>query len=523
MIHMNLRNKFLAVATSIFIVLGVFLILFIKTSLTNDLSRELQKRGITIAKHLAETSSNPILTENIVATRLLVIDTLKNEENIEYIYIIDQNNQITAHTLGKTFPAALTGVNQLSTGRQTRILPIMTEKGLVYDIAAPILKGELGAVHVGMSAAAIRKSVADITGFAVWIIVIITVVGCLGISLMTIFITRPLAQLEQGAEALGNGSLRQHIPVAGNDEIGRLAEAFNRMVDNLQRTTVSRDYVEDLNKKLESTVAERTRELSLANLQLKKEVAERRTAEEQVRVLNGELEQRVQERTAQLETSNKELESFCYSVSHDLRAPLRHINGFCQILDEDFKESLNDDAKAFLARIRKSSRHMGALIDDLLELSRVSRSEMYRENLNLTNMARAIVAQLSENEPARRVSVTIGEGLKADGDPRLLRLLLENLIGNAWKYTSKKENSRIEFNREPTARGMAFFIRDNGIGFDMTYVDTLFSPFQRLVRQDEYEGTGVGLATVQRVVDRHGGQVWAEGKEEAGATFYFIL
>jgi light-regulated signal transduction histidine kinase (bacteriophytochrome) len=229
-------------------------------------------------------------------------------------------------------------------------------------------------------------------------------------------------------------------------------------------------------------------------------------------------------RTLELQTANKELEAFCFSVSHDLRAPLRSIDGFSDVLLKEYQDKLDEQGQRYLQRVRSATLRMGQLIDDLLGLSRVTRTEMRREDVDLTAAAREVVIELRRLEPERNVEVTIAEGLAAQGDPQLLRQVLENLLGNAWKYTSKQAAARIEIGSCRGRNGRpAFFVRDNGAGFDMSYANKLFGVFQRLHSPSEFPGTGVGLATVQRIVQRHGGEVWAEGSVGLGATFYFTL
>jgi PAS domain S-box-containing protein len=248
-----------------------------------------------------------------------------------------------------------------------------------------------------------------------------------------------------------------------------------------------------------------------------------RQSEQRFRQLNEELERKVAARTAALDATNRELEAFSYSVSHDLRAPLRSIDGFSQALLEDYADKLDADGKGHLQRVRASTQRMGALIDDLLNLSRVTRGEMRSEPVDLTGMAQALAAELKKSAPDREVEFVIADGLSAQGDPRLLRIVIDNLLGNAWKYTSKHPRARIEFGFAQNNGHSAYFVRDDGAGFDMAYADKLFGAFQRLHRQAEFSGTGIGLATVQRIMHRHGGRVWAEGEVEKGATFYFTL
>jgi signal transduction histidine kinase len=235
------------------------------------------------------------------------------------------------------------------------------------------------------------------------------------------------------------------------------------------------------------------------------------------------LEQRVQERTGQLEAANQELEAFAYAVSHDLRAPLRGIDGFSQALLEDYGKKLDAEGQEYLQRVRAAAQRMGHLIDDLLKLSRLTRGELRRETVDLSALAQTIAAGLRSTHPERQVSFTIAQGLVVDGDARLLRVALENLLSNAWKFTSRHSEARIEFGVAQNDGRPAYFVRDDGAGFDMAYAGKLFGAFQRLHAAREFEGTGIGLATVQRIIHRHGGRIWAEGEVERGATFYFAL
>lgn len=238
---------------------------------------------------------------------------------------------------------------------------------------------------------------------------------------------------------------------------------------------------------------------------------------------HDELEHRVQERTTELKNTNRELEAFSYSVSHDLRAPLRAIDGFSQALLEDYSDKLDAGGQNHLQRVRLAAQRMSMLIDDLLNLSRVSRSEIHREKLDLSAVCKSIAEELQRGAPERNVTFVIAEGLMADGDSRLLRVAIENLLGNSWKYTSAHRSARIEFGLDQSNGRPAYFIRDDGAGFDPRYSERLFGAFQRLHGTNEFPGSGIGLATVQRIIRRHGGEIWAEGAVEHGATFYFTL
>jgi signal transduction histidine kinase len=280
----------------------------------------------------------------------------------------------------------------------------------------------------------------------------------------------PLARLTTAAQTVAAGNLNFRLGIVGSDEIGTLSRAFDQMTDQLQAS---------------------------------------RTA--------------LEEKTAQLVEVNRELESFSYSVSHDLRAPLRAIDGFGQRLLDSCRDKLDASAVHYLDRIRAGTRLMAQLIDDLLNLSRVSRTKLNIQPVNLSALAQRIAAEMQLGEPQRGVELSIVIDANVQGDERLIEIALRNLLGNAWKFTSKRDHARIEFGVTRQDGDTVFFVRDNGAGFDMAYADKLFAPFQRLHSAAEFPGTGIGLVTVQRILQRHGGRIWAEAAMGQGATFYFTF
>jgi signal transduction histidine kinase len=316
-------------------------------------------------------------------------------------------------------------------------------------------------------------------------------------------ISKPILEVTNIARLVIDHQDYSHRAVKhSKDEVGVLVDAFNQMLTQIQQREAA---------------------LQKANQALQLEIADHKSARAQVAALNETLEQRVAERTAELEAANRELESFCYSVSHDLRAPLRGIDGFTTILQESHGDKLDQQAKNYLQRVRAATQRMGHLIDDLLKLSRTVRSEMNPTTVNLSELAQSIANDLQETAPDRRATFSIAPDMIANADAALIRAVLENLLGNAWKFTGKRTEAQIEVGSTVTAGQTTYFVRDNGTGFDMKYADKLFGAFQRLHSISEFEGTGVGLANVQRIIRRHGGQVWADAKLDEGATFYFTL
>ncbi len=297
---------------------------------------------------------------------------------------------------------------------------------------------------------------------------------------------------------------------------------FQGIVCVAQDITKRKQAEEELRKAhdvLELRVHERTAKLEEANSLLMSEIAERKRAEEDIRNLNTDL----MRGKAELEVSNKELEAFSYSVAHDLRAPLRGIDGFCQAVWEDSRHTLDPTSQRYLQRAREASQRMAKQIDALLNLARLSRTELEVEAVDLTTLAQSVLTDLQSAEPERQVEWTVAEGLRAIGDTSLVRVALENLLGNAWKFTSQVESARIELGMSQHTSNPVYFVHDNGTGFDMAYADKLFMAFQRLHGLSEFPCLGIGLATVQRIIRLHNGRIWAESAVGDGATFFFTF
>ena len=314
-------------------------------------------------------------------------------------------------------------------------------------------------------------------------------------------ITRPIQRLVEETKEIGKGNLDYQIKTTDKGEIGELSRAFSDMTVNLKKTMVS-------------------------NERLAEEVESRKAAESKLRILNQTLEWRVKERTEKLEIANQELESFSYSVSHDLRAPLRHVHGFVELLNDHLQENTDEKSRHYLEVISNATKDMGQLIDDLLSFSRIGTTQIANKKVDLNTMINEVKTAYSSEMKGRNFNWNVAQLPAIKGDANMIRLVLSNLISNALKFTRLKDPVMIEIGSEPDAEFKDYVIihiKDNGAGFDMQYKDKLFGVFQRLHSQKDYEGTGIGLANVKRIIQRHGGRVWAHGTPGEGAEFYFTL
>lgn len=395
------------------------------------------------------------------------------------------------------FEPAMSPPTQLSSHRfESRRLSVVRQV---------VLDGEVvGAVLIESDLGEIDERVRRYVGIVALVSLASFFVALLVASRVQRTISGPILHLAETARVVSKDkdySMRARTEAGG--ELGQLTHTFNEMLTEIQKRDAE---LNQARGDLEQRVEARTAAL--------------RTSEEEVRRLNESLQRRAQE----LEAANQELAAFSYSVSHDLRSPLRSIDGFSLALIEDYADKLDSDGRGHLQRVRAAAQRMAQLIDDLLKLARITRADMSFRRVDLSALAGEVCDEVRARDPQRAVALAVQDGLAAEGDPRLLRVALENLISNAWKFTRHKPEARIEFgaNRDD-GRPAIFYVRDNGAGFDMTYAGKLFGAFQRLHGTQEFEGTGIGLATVARVIHRHGGRVWAEAAVGQGAAFFFTL
>jgi len=442
-----------------------------RQNLVRNLSAQAQIIGANSASAL--TFNDPKSAEN-------TLSALRSFPNVLSAGIMTADGRLFAHVPQNPTESVVT-VPTIPAGRSEVAVFHSDELVLVRSI---VLQDKVvGAVFIRSSLSELTHRLTRYVLIAAIVLFISLIVALLISSVYRRAVVRPIVSLAETARAVSeqkNYSLRAET-LSDGTEIGLLINAFNEMLQQIQ------------------------------------------TRDEALRKAHTELEQRVAERTYELLAANRELEAFSYSVSHDLRGPLETINGYTHILLSRHGPNLDEEGREYLRQIRAASRRMAELIDDLLNLSRVSTTAMHKQRVDLAALARQVMQDLRRRDPARKVDFIVAECPDADGDPRLVQIVLENLLRNSWKYTSSHSSARIEFGCERRGSGIVYFVRDDGAGFDPSHADRLFKPFQRLHSASEFPGTGIGLATVQRIIQRHGGDVWGESKVGRGATFFFTL
>lgn len=438
-----------------------------------------QELWIVRAKIMADTVQRFLLWDDRVLLREMLQNEVSGSPILEYAFIVKTGVPYVS-TLSQGIPAAHL---YRSAGRESTGISEFQDQNnnFIYDIMIDLGPAET-ALHLGLNRSAIDREMRPLLIMNMGISLVVIAIGVVMATILSRRTTREVDALAQAMRRYGEVSSAEEKTIhPESSEIAELIGSFKRIS------------------------------------------AAHRDAEQKILLLNAELEERVRDRTAQLTAANQELDAFAYSVSHDLRAPLRGIDGFSLALLEDFGETLNAEGKDYIRRIRAGCVRMGKLIDDLLYLSRLTRNRLQREEVDLSAIARQVAEELQQLDPSRAIEWVIAPKLVAFADPALMRAVFDNLLGNAWKFTAKQAHARIEVGYLMHGDDPVLFVKDNGAGFDMQYGDKLFKAFQRLHRAEEFEGTGIGLATVQRIIHRHGGSVWAQGEIGLGATFFFSL
>jgi signal transduction histidine kinase len=434
---------------------------------------------LTRANVLAEGLDNLISWDDRLGIKEMITDELKNSDTLSYFFLMKGDDPYVS-SFDKGVPLPL--ITLRPPADKLPVWEFQERDGpVVYDIAHPIKNTGI-TLRIGLKRSSIDDKIRPM--------------------LLTIILIDLISIVLSGYIAV------------------RIARNTTREVDTLAEAISKYGELTDENG---TAIDATTSEVSELVSSFKQLTSERKKAEQELARLNAELEERVLERTALLTAANKELDAFAYSVSHDLRAPLRGVEGFSLALLEEYADTLDETAKGYIGRIRKGCVRMGRLIDDLLKLSRITRSEVNRIPINLSRMLEQAIQDLQTENPDRKVDIDIEPGVTANADLTLTRSVIENLVGNAWKFTRYTEKPLIRFFTMKNDGKRIYCIRDNGAGFNMEYADKLFMAFQRLHRADEFEGTGIGLASVHRIILMHGGKIWAEAEEGKGSTFYFTL
>lgn len=482
-LNFKIKYKFL---TAIILVLLISItslsFVFIRQS-EKLLIKSLEEKTSLINDNISIVAKNALLESSFSFLQQLVTDITVKEKHLVKLIIANTNSTILASSNLTKFNI----FSKLNTNYQQKLLKnkkddiihdkennLLISLKFISSIDLNTNKDHIGYIYIEMSTSELKESISKLWTYSIILSLLFICLGTVGAYIIGNGITHPIESLVKKVKQITKGNLNITIKAKYKDEIGSLINDVDQMRKSIKDLTTN-------------------------------------------------LENKVKQRTLQLEAINKELESFSYSVSHDLRAPLRAIDGFSQILFDDYNSKIDDRGKDFLKRVRSASQKMGELIDDLLKLSRMSRQEMVFEKVNLSQIANSICNNLKNQTENKTISLNIEENMQAYGDANLLEIALQNLINNAWKYSSKKDEIKIEFKSTIENDRKIYYIKDNGAGFNMDYAQKLFGAFQRLHTNKEFEGTGIGLATVQRIIHRHGGDIWAASEINKGATFFFTL
>jgi len=501
----------------IIITLAIYVVSFIPFQKKEAVER-MKSETSGIAASIGQVTANAIILEDYSFAVDHCMKVILESNSIHYVVITKHDGFSLIHTSDQWRLDTLGGYwsSQHSALNEGKFLEseLINEEIFHYSYSLKYSGIDWGWIHIGLS-------LNDYNLFmrTTYQRTIISTLLCilLGLGASLIFARRlslPIRELDKVTQRIAAGERTVHANIKTGDELESLAFSFNKMTEALYK-------VQD---ELELRVKERTKELLEVNDSLVSEISERKRAEEKVRRFNEELEQRVNDRTAQLEAANAELEGFVYSVSHDLRAPIRHIVGFADLLKKRLYSTADETSQRFLKNISGATAKLGKLIDDLLVFSRIGRAEAQKTNIDLKQVIIEVQQELKPDFEGRKITWKIRKLRKIYGDSTMLHQVMTNLISNAIKFTRPREEAHIEIgNIETKDNENVVFVRDSGVGFDMKFINKLFGVFQRLHHSDDFEGTGIGLANVKRIIELHGGRVWAEAAVDEGATFYFSL